>query len=167
MEELLTFVKSHQPIVAAVIGGLFAIIAAIIRRDRSARPGHQKKPLIKLVMISLITLVVGAGLLAAERFVMPFDPETRTLIASPDSEFVLTQAPAPASPFKDPGSLLLLGGWLCVVAGGVWLFINLIRLKYAHKKGKELATSPDNPSSVPVVPVATPRVVATPRKPRP
>jgi hypothetical protein len=144
MEEIKELVKHHQAIIAAVIAGTCAIVAAIIRREKMAGPSHEKKPIVKLGFLSFISLVLGAGLLAGEYFVLPADPESHLRLDNPD-----------------PGSLLMLGGWLFVAAGVVWGFVNLIRLRTAHKKGKELASVPVNPggtpSSIPVVqPVATP-----------
>jgi hypothetical protein len=150
MEELKELVKHHQPIIAAVIAGACAIIAAVIRRDRSNAQAHEKKPILRLMMLSLVSLVLGAGLLGVERFVLPVDP------SGPSLGFHFGEnGQFDKIAFANPGAVVLLAGWLFVSAGVIWGFVNLIRLRTAHQKGKELASVPINSGgksgSIPVV----------------
>src|SRR5262245_54179356 len=75
MEELREFVKDQQAIIAAVIAGTCAIVAAVIRRERSTRQPHETKPIFKLVLLSLFSIVLGGALLGAEYKVLPADPD--------------------------------------------------------------------------------------------
>jgi putative flippase GtrA len=138
MEELKEFVKHHQSIIAAVIAGTCAIIAAFIRRDRTQRQPHETKPIFKLVLLSIFSMVLGAGLLGAEMFVLPADP---------------------ALPLNldNPGAIVQLAGCLFLAAGLVWAPINLLRLRTAKQEGKKLASVPVNPGGVPAsLPVVQP-----------
>jgi hypothetical protein len=108
--DILKFIKEHQSIIAAVIGGVLAILAAYIRRDRSHAHPARHKPIWRLVLLPVLSLLLGAGLLAAENFVVNVDPDAD--LFSPDN----------------PGALLCLGGCLLVSAGALWGFINFFRV---------------------------------------
>jgi len=141
MEELKEFVKHHQAIIAAVIAGTCAIVAAVIRRERSNRQPHETKPIFKLLLLSLFSIVLGGALLGAEFKVLPADPE-KTLS------------------LDNPGAIIMLAGWIFVAVGVVWGPINLIRLRTARQKGKELASSPVNTGGPPQPPPVAPPPVA-------
>jgi hypothetical protein len=108
-KKIFTFIAENKQIIAAVLAGTLAIIAAYIRRDKRLEQRSAKKPVIRLTAIPIFYLLVGFGCLGAEFFAFNVkDPKT------PD--------------FNDPGSFLVLVGCVFVAAGAVWLPINLSRL---------------------------------------
>ena len=104
-----TILSEQKQIIAAIIAGLFAIVAAYIRRDKSPERTGAKRPVLGLLLLPLGYLLVGVGLLAAEFF---------SLNVNPEGDLSL----------DNPGAILCLAGCVFVVAGVVWLPINLIRL---------------------------------------
>jgi hypothetical protein len=102
------FVKENKEIIAAVVGGTLAIIAAYIRRDK--RPVKAKKrPIQRALVLCLLSLVLGAACLAAEARFFPINPEDDLNT-------------------DNFGEILCLAGCLFLAAGVIWGFVNLVRL---------------------------------------
>jgi hypothetical protein len=106
---LTQFVKDHGHILAACIAGVFAITAAYIRRDRRfERSGG--RPYLRLLGRPLLGLLLGAGLLAAEHFIVNVEPGGNLLST------------------ENPGAILCLAGCIFLSAGVIWGVINVFRL---------------------------------------
>src|SRR5262249_709520 len=106
---LTQFIKDHGHIIAACIAGVFAIIAAIIRRDRRfERSGG--RPVKRLLGLPLLGLLLGGGLLAAEHFIVNVEPGGNLLST------------------ETPGAILILAGCIFLSAGVIWGIINIFRL---------------------------------------
>jgi hypothetical protein len=107
--DLTKFIKDHGHIIAACIAGVFAITAAYIRRDRRfERSGG--RPFLRLLGLPLLALLLGAGLLAAEFFVVNVEPGGDLLST------------------ENPGAGLCLAGCVFVAAAFIWGVINVFRL---------------------------------------
>jgi NhaP-type Na+/H+ or K+/H+ antiporter len=107
--DLLKIASEQKQIIAAVVAGIFAISAAYIRRDKRPEQTRTKKPVLSLLAFPVFYLILGIALLAVEFF---------SVNVNPDGELNL----------DNPGSILCLAGCVFVVAGVVWLPINLSRL---------------------------------------
>jgi uncharacterized membrane protein HdeD (DUF308 family) len=102
-----TLLADNKQIIAALIAGVLAIVAAYIRRDKSGDRTDAKTPVLSLLLLPFLYLLLGIGLLAMEFFAMNVDGK--------DSSY---------------GEILCLAGCVFVVAGVVWLPINLTRLLF-------------------------------------
>ncbi len=107
MEDLPSFVTEYKEIVVAIIAGIFGVIVAIIRRP--PREHTAKKPFPVMLIASVLSLLIGGGLLAAEYFKFNLDP---------DGELSL----------QNPGAILSLAGCMFVAAGLIWTPLNLLHL---------------------------------------
>ncbi len=103
------FVKENKEILAAVIGGTLAIIAAYIRRDKRPAKAHKKKPILRSLSLCLLSLILGVSCLAGEFFLFPINPEDELNT-------------------DNLGEILCLAGCLFLAAGVIWGSVNLIRL---------------------------------------
>src|SRR5437763_793469 len=122
-----TLLSDYKQVIAAVVAGLFAIVAAYIRRDkRLERPGA-KRPVLGLLLLPILYLIAGVVLLAIEFFKVNVDP-------SLDLDL------------HNGGAILLLAGCVLVVAGVVWFPVNIIRL-IAWPKPKEAVSAVLGPQS--------------------
>ena len=104
-----TILAEQKQIIAAFIAGMFAIIAAYIRKDKGLEQTRIKRPVTRLLLVPIMYLVLGASLLAVEFFAVNVKPDVDL-------------------GFGNPGSLLCLAGCVFLVASVVWLPINFIRL---------------------------------------
>src|SRR5689334_25235209 len=112
-----------KEIIVAVITGVFAVTAAYIRRPH--RPpadgtAPKKNPAVKWLLISLVSLVLGAGMLAAERLVVQ-----------------LRLDPAGDLSLENPGAILCLAGSMLIAIGAVWTVVNLCRLVFRRAAPKD------------------------------
>jgi hypothetical protein len=150
--ELLKFVREHQAIIGALIAGTFALTAAWIRRDRRWEKAGSKRPVMRLLLLPILSLLVGGGLLATEYFVFNLDP---------DGELIGV---------NNPGAILCLSGCLLLSAGLIWGVINLFRLMTWPKPADADATTNGEavPASNPVQRhTLPPRAVHPSRKAKP
>jgi hypothetical protein len=106
-----TIFSEQKQIIAAVVAGLFAILAAYIRRDHKEEKAHVKVPVMGLLLWPLFYLLVGGSLLFVEFY-------------------YLNVIPGGDLSLHNPGAILCLAGCVFVVAGVVWLPINLLRLMF-------------------------------------
>jgi hypothetical protein len=106
-------IKENKEIVAAVIGGTLAIIAAYIRRDKSK--SKRSRPILTGFVRCLVALVLGAGCLVAEFKFFP--------VHSDDDEF---------NP-ENIGEVLILAGCVLLCAGIIWGFVNFCRMLFGGK----------------------------------
>src|SRR5258708_7477993 len=98
---LTQLIKDRGHIIAACIAGTLAIIAAIIRRDRRhERPGG--RPFARLLGLPLVYLLLGAGLLAGEHFIVNVEPGGNLLST------------------ENPGAILCSTGCIFLAAGVIW-----------------------------------------------
>ncbi len=137
-----TIFTEQKQIIAAVIAGICALTAAYIRRDKRPEQTRRTKPVLSLLGFPLLYVIVGVGLLAVEFF----------YVNVTDGDLSVDK----------PGSILVLVGCVFVVAGVVWLPINLTRLV--------LWPTPKEPSdSIPVLKRAgsVPLPTASPKKASP
>jgi hypothetical protein len=70
-----TFLSDYKQIVAAVIAGIFAIVAAYIRRDKTGEKAGAGIPVLSLLCLPFVYLLLGLGLLAVEFFKLPMGEE--------------------------------------------------------------------------------------------
>jgi len=142
-----TLFSEQKQLVAAIIAGLFAIVAAYIRRDKRPERTGAKKPILSLLLLPLGYLIVGTGLLAAEFFSLKIDPERDLSL-------------------DNPGAILCLAGCVLVVAGVVWLPINFIRLltwpKPKELPGSSPAARPPDAVALPLPPTSSWKPASTP-----
>jgi hypothetical protein len=101
--DLQGFFNEHKELVGIVIGGLFAIVAALIKSKMKFSPP------VLWFFASLICLAVGGALLFMESEKYHFDPEVGVSL-------------------DNKGSLFALGGCLLVATGAIWGIINFGRL---------------------------------------
>jgi hypothetical protein len=111
------FLADNKQIIAAVVAGLFAITAAYIRRDKTGEKAGGKTPVLALLCFPFLYLILGLGMLAAEFF-------------SPQFQMVEELGHRNLS---NPGEILSLAGCVFVVAGVLWLPINITRLMFWPK----------------------------------
>jgi NhaP-type Na+/H+ or K+/H+ antiporter len=133
-----TIFTEQKQIIAAVVAGIFALTAAYIRRDKRPEQTRTTKPVLSLLGFPLLYLLVGAGLLAAEFFYVNVTDDDLNV--------------------DKPGSILVLAGCVFVVAGVVWLPINLTRLV--------LWPTPKEPSVSSTVLKPASSVIALPASPK-
>jgi di/tricarboxylate transporter len=118
--DLRAFFTEYKEHILVVLAGLFGIAAAVIKSKM--RPSAA----LSWFFASVFCLLLGFGLLFLEYALYPFDPDVE-----------LTPS--------NTGAMLVLGGCLCIAAGGLWGFINFIRLftaaPVAESSGKKKKSS--------------------------
>ena len=116
----LAFVKQYKEIIAATTGGLLAIVAAYIRRDKSAagKP-KKKKPILRSLMWSVFCVILGAACLAGEASLYPVNPD----VNDANLEKIVNDAR-----MDNLGELLILLGCVFVAAGAIGAVFNFFRL---------------------------------------
>jgi hypothetical protein len=112
MDDLAPFFSENKEIVVAIIAGVFGVMAAYIKRGGKEKgepgtPGGPKPG--KWLLISFVSMIVGAGLLAAEHWKFNLDPAGDLNLAN-------------------PGAILCLAGSMLLAVGAVWTCVNLVRL---------------------------------------
>jgi uncharacterized membrane protein YidH (DUF202 family) len=130
MIQIPPIIKENKEIVAAVLGGTLAIIAAYIRRDRT-KAQAKKKP---RLTIWLFCILLGAGCLFAEYKFFWINPNPIDQLNTDNIE-------------ENAGELLILAGCVFLAAGLIWGFVNMIRLMSWQEPSPEVET---------VVPVTDP-----------
>jgi len=137
-----TLLSDQKQIIAAVIAGLLAIVAAYIRRDHRGETHTSGTPVLGLLLFPLFYLLLGASLLYFEFYYWNVKPGGDLSLSN-------------------PGAILCLAGCVFVVAGVVWFPINLIRLVLWPRP-------PLTPAPQPLAPdqgkPATPAGSATPKR---
>jgi len=114
-----TLLSDNKQIIAALIAGVLAIVAAYIRRDKSGDRAGAKIPVLGLLLLPFFYLLLGIGLLAVEFFAMNVEAK--------DAGY---------------GEILCLAGCVFVVAGVVWLPINLTRLIFWPRPKEKVSPLP-------------------------
>jgi len=146
MIQIPPIIKENKEIVAAVLGGTLAIIAAYIRRDKTKAQAKKKPKL----MIWLFCALLGAGCLFAEYRFFWINPNPVDQLNTDNIE-------------ENAGELLILAGCVFLAAGLIWGFINLIRLMAWQAPPAEIetvvaVTEPANrPANNRIQPVARPK----------
>ena len=137
-----TLVLDQKQIIAAIVAGIFAVTAAYIRRDKRLEKTRTKKPVRRLLAVPFLYLIAGAGLLAAEFFCVNVNPKGDLSL-------------------DNTGAILCLAGCVLVVAGVVWLPVNVVRLLKWPKPAEVPAASVPASSSVfdsrPAAPARSPK----------
>ena len=120
MDDLSAAFSENKEIVVAVIAGVFGVMAAYIKRKPTKDKGEPpKNPALKWLLVSFVSLLLGAGLLAAEHWKFNLDP-------------------AGDLGLENPGAILCLAGSMLVAIGAVWMFVNLGRLAARPAVPREL-----------------------------
>jgi len=125
----ISFVKQYKEILAASIGGLTAIIAAYIRRDKSdVGKAKKRKPLLRAMMWSGVLVVLGAACLAGEASLYPVNPDVKDA----NLEKIVND-----TRLDNLGELLILVGCVFVAAGAIGGVLNFFRLLLWRKPEPE------------------------------
>jgi len=114
-----TLLSDNKQIIAALIAGALAIVAAYIRRGKSGDRAGAKISVLGLLLLPFFYLLLGVGLLAVEFFAMNVDAK--------DGSY---------------GEILCLAGCVFVVAAVVWLPINLTRLVFWPRPKETVSALP-------------------------
>jgi hypothetical protein len=125
----LTFVKQYKEIIAATTGGLLAIIAAYIRREKSVdgKP-KRKKPILRSLMWSVFCVILGLACLAGEASLFPVNPD----VNDANLEKIVND-----TRLDNLGELLILLGCVFVAAGAIGALLNVFRLLLWRKPEPE------------------------------
>ena len=129
MDDLPFNFPEYKEIIIAFIAGLFAVTAAYIKRPGRAPESGQapKNPAVMLLLVSFVSLLLGVGMLAAERLVVQLNLD-----------------PAGELSIENPGAILCLAGCMLISIGAIWTLVNLCRLAF----GAARAVPKDEPPAV-------------------
>ena len=123
------FVKQYKEIIAATTGGLLAIVAAYIRREKSADGKPKKRrPILRAMMWSVVAVLLGAACLAGEASLYPVNPDVKDA----NLERIVND------PHLDNlGEILILVGCVFVAWGAIGFVLNFFRLLLWRKPEPE------------------------------